>query len=426
MSEASWLRKRHKILEKENAETRALLEFAEISRSGSPDEALEKYLDYLKVHFSPTSEIKLYTQKAQKCLEMPIENFLELEIKPEDIILKIKSGFKDLTKIPGIIKETIYMMVVGRKPVMIDDTSNPYSYLKAHRLIFESMTKRELNRIYPGNEQQQEAKLENLLSLVGRNYSGEDLSIKYGEEAQKHFYERYVPKIIENIDAKMGRSVRKSHYTCPIIIEGKVLGDIHISHERDLSKTDCKTIDDLAYYVSIQMRNILASTTDSLTQLCSRAYLERELPRMVGYNMRHDRKMAVIMMDIDNFKDVNDGLGHQFGDAVLKEIGGIVNSSIKEGVDLAARYGGEEIIIFMPETSSKKAYEISEMIRKKIAAKEIMYSGKRRKVTVSSGIGMSGQNKPGLKQIMEETIHDADVALYYSKESGKDMTTLIF
>ncbi|MBN2368526.1 GGDEF domain-containing protein [Candidatus Woesearchaeota archaeon] len=424
--EAEWLRKAQKSSEEENRENKALLEFLEISKSKDPDEALSKYLDFLSSHFSPTSEIKLYTSKAGGCLDCTINEFLGLDLKFEDLILKIETGFRNMNSLTDIIKETMYMMVVGKKPIRVDNTKNPFGYLRAHKIIFNSMTKGDLQVISGGSGIISEQKFQKLMSLVGKVYNEKEVDLADEDIADRNFYEKYIMKIKDNIDAKMRSSVRKSHYTCPIIIDEGAVGDIHISHEKNLSDLDCRTIDHLAYYVSIAMEKILASTTDSLTQLVSRAHLDRELPRIIEYNKRYGRPVTVVMADIDRFKKVNDMLGHQFGDAVLKEVGGIINSSVRKSVDLAARYGGEEILICFPEISSKKALELVEGIREKIEHAEINYGGKRKKVTVSSGIYTMNSNSYkdlSLEQIKDKAVKNADIALYYSKEKGRNRTT---
>jgi diguanylate cyclase (GGDEF)-like protein len=178
-------------------------------------------------------------------------------------------------------------------------------------------------------------------------------------------------------------------------------------------------IDHLAYYASIAMDKILASSTDGLTQVYSRAYLDKELPNRIEYLIRHKRPFSVVMGDIDHFKNVNDSLGHQFGDAVLKEVGGIFNVGVRRNVDVVGRYGGEEFSLFFPEVSKKNVYEIVDGLRKKIGSSVVSFGGKKKSVSASFGVySMSFKDYAGLspKQALDLAVKDADIALYFSKE----------
>jgi len=121
------------------------------------------------------------------------------------------------------------------------------------------------------------------------------------------------------------------------------------------------------------------------------------------------------MIDIDDFKQVNDTHGHQSGDHVLSEIGAMIRSSVRE-MDLPARYGGEEIAIIMPEITTEHAYKAAERIRQNIAQLAIDHIS----VTVSIGIGQTSVeiNTP------EKLIEASDKALYQAKVSGKNQVVI--
>jgi diguanylate cyclase (GGDEF)-like protein len=124
-------------------------------------------------------------------------------------------------------------------------------------------------------------------------------------------------------------------------------------------------------------------------------------------------------MDLDDFKLVNDRFGHLAGDAVLKDVGGIINNMIRSE-DTAARYGGEEIVILLPETGKKNALILAERIRSKIEALNIEYEDTHIHPTVSGGLAsypIDAQNGP-------ELIKHADFALYRAKEFGKNNITV--
>ena len=117
------------------------------------------------------------------------------------------------------------------------------------------------------------------------------------------------------------------------------------------------------------------------------------------------------MIDIDDFKKVNDEYGHQKGDNVLSDIGETTKRNIRQ-MDTAARYGGEELVVLMPNTNVDTAYEVAERIRREIEHSNI----EKIQVTVSIGIAESSK----LADTPEKIVHAADEALYQAKKNGKN------
>ena len=119
-----------------------------------------------------------------------------------------------------------------------------------------------------------------------------------------------------------------------------------------------------------------------------------------------------MLIDIDDFKNVNDTYGHQDGDAVLRKLVKIIKKSLRKS-DLVARYGGEEFAIIMPETSIKKAFTVAERIRKNVAN---MLKCKALNITISIGIGTLSEKINSVYDL----IRIADAALYRAKRDGKN------
>jgi diguanylate cyclase (GGDEF)-like protein len=160
-----------------------------------------------------------------------------------------------------------------------------------------------------------------------------------------------------------------------------------------------------------------ASLTDSLTQVGSRQYFEEMLETESSRMNRYDRLFSIAMIDVDNFKDVNDKYGHIAGDSALKIIAECMNEH-KRTCDILARFGGDEFVFILPETTSQEAVIMVERIRQKIRRTNI---GNNYFVTVSSGIADA---KPGRPIIATELISKADIALYGAKKAGKDCTKI--
>lgn len=154
------------------------------------------------------------------------------------------------------------------------------------------------------------------------------------------------------------------------------------------------------------------STIDELTQLYNRDVFEIFIQKLFNEAKRNQGVVSYAMFDIDDFKVVNDTYGHQVGDDVLKSIGVIIKENIRE-MDIAVRYGGEELGVIFPNINKKSAVLIAERIRQKI---ETLYKNNWN-ITISCGVADS-YNKDDIGSL----IGSADEALYKAKELGKNQT----
>jgi diguanylate cyclase (GGDEF)-like protein len=162
-----------------------------------------------------------------------------------------------------------------------------------------------------------------------------------------------------------------------------------------------------------------AAIRDSLTGLYNHRFFQEALEREVNRAVRHERPVALMMVDIDNFKAVNDRCGHPSGDLVLKTIAQAIIKDTRRS-DLVARYGGEEFVIILPESNIGGAVRKGEAYRKVIEAIEIKIASLSIKVTVSIGVAAIDHRQIVSK---EELIQAADRALYRSKHEGRNCVT---
>ncbi len=146
-----------------------------------------------------------------------------------------------------------------------------------------------------------------------------------------------------------------------------------------------------------------------------RTFQERFLVEILRAQ-RYDHQLAVMMMDIDFFKKVNDTYGHPVGDQVLKEVARIISQNIRAGTDLMARYGGEEFVCMLADTDRARAGETAERIRESIAAKVFESGTTRFQVTMSIGGAIYPVDSRHGREILEK----ADKALYRAKETGRN------
>ncbi|MDM8521850.1 diguanylate cyclase [Desulfococcaceae bacterium HSG8] len=161
------------------------------------------------------------------------------------------------------------------------------------------------------------------------------------------------------------------------------------------------------------------SKYDYLTGLYTRGSFEGFLVRELARSKRHDKETSVLFFDIDDFKAVNDTFGHLAGDVALKRIAEIVMNETRSE-DIAARYGGEEIVIILPETGKAEALIVGERIREKVEQVRIEYLGHSVRLTISGGLASFSIDANEASNL----VRCADDALYRAKSYGKNNIVL--
>lgn len=161
------------------------------------------------------------------------------------------------------------------------------------------------------------------------------------------------------------------------------------------------------------------SKTDALTGLWNRGYLEEMMEMEFKRSRRYDKNMAIMVIDLDYFKKINDGYGHLGGDEVLRRVSKSLLTGLRE-TDFIGRYGGEEIVVILSETCAEKAFELANKICNDIASEAIEFANTTIPVTVS--IGVSALRPEHMTY--EEIFSEADDALYMSKNNGRNRATL--
>jgi diguanylate cyclase (GGDEF)-like protein len=150
---------------------------------------------------------------------------------------------------------------------------------------------------------------------------------------------------------------------------------------------------------------------DGLTKLYNHSYIHERLSEEISNTKRHNLELSLIMIDLDNFKLINDTYGHKLGDNVLRKVSSTILELIREE-DVAGRYGGEEFIIILPNTDYSAAYKVAEKIRN--AVKSLVWSNEDLQITLSGGVYTLGE------ETVNGFIEKADMLLYKAKNSGKD------
>ena len=155
------------------------------------------------------------------------------------------------------------------------------------------------------------------------------------------------------------------------------------------------------------------AVTDGLTGLYNQRYFKQRLGEEVARATEVGRPLALLFCDLDDFKAYNDRFGHTAGDRALRAVAGVLSRCIRQ-VDLAARYGGEELTVILMDTTPAGALEVAERIRAGVAALDL--GGPERGLTVSVGVAVF----PDDAALIEELIDKADWAMYVAKRQGRD------
>jgi diguanylate cyclase (GGDEF)-like protein len=162
----------------------------------------------------------------------------------------------------------------------------------------------------------------------------------------------------------------------------------------------------------------IQSIRDPLTGLFNRRFMEESLARELQRAERHERSVAVMMLDLDRFKVVNDTLGHQAGDAVLREVGSLLAANSRGG-DIACRYGGDEFILILPESSSSDTLRRAEHLLESV---RLLQLGREPGGRITASIGVASFAEHGTTA--GALLRAADKALYRAKAEGRDRVAL--
>lgn len=217
----------------------------------------------------------------------------------------------------------------------------------------------------------------------------------------------------------------------PLLRQGMLIGSLHLG-SRDAGRYEAdsgtKFLDRLAAIAAISIESMLnrerlrrAGMTDGLTGVHNRRYFDHRSVIEYSQAVRHRYPLACLFIDIDHFKRVNDAHGHQTGDEVLRQVGGLILRQLRTG-DLAARYGGEEFVLLLPRTDASGAMEVAERLRRQVLESPfISPQGAELWVTASIGLALLS---PQVGGSLHELLSQADQALYRAKSGGRNRTEL--
>lgn len=204
-------------------------------------------------------------------------------------------------------------------------------------------------------------------------------------------------------------------------IQNRLLGELTLYKRSSFNSYELCELEDLMCALLYPIKNALmyqialkSAYRDPLTGLNNRTAMEKNLPREIDLAKRHSQSMALLMMDLDGFKQINDSCGHDVGDQVLRDVAQVIKQAVRN-TDLVYRYGGDEFVGGLAQTDVHGAIDVSERIRSSIDELCLDGCGAVERVQISIGITLVrlGDN-------FQSTFKRADKALYQAKINGKN------
>lgn len=221
-----------------------------------------------------------------------------------------------------------------------------------------------------------------LLNQLSANYS-DLVNIQISHDGVSYYYNSSITPVLNNRNKLIGKTI---------------------------------VLNDITQHVVLLDRLRKLATLDGLTNISNRRHFMDLCNNELCLARQYGQPISVILMDLDHFKQINDTYGHKAGDIVIKTVTGICNSSLRV-TDIFGRYGGEEFVAFLPETTSGKAVQIAERLRQNIVSTRIELENNS--IFVTASFGVASVDKAGNIDL-DELLKKADEALYEAKEAGRN------
>ena len=216
----------------------------------------------------------------------------------------------------------------------------------------------------------------------------------------------------------------RSMMISPLRFEDKAVGAMLVVHSCPdyYIEDDLKLFSMLSAQIGLAIRNIqiqetmgTMAITDSLSGLFTHGYFQENLSELITKAKYDNKPISVMIIDVDFFKKINDTYGHPQGDALLKQLGGVLRSIARKS-DVLCRYGGDEFTVTMPDTNRISAVILAEKIRTAVEEYEFVVKGQVAHITISGGVA----SFPEDAQTKKELIDSSDKAMYQSKQAGRN------
>ncbi|MBT9586119.1 sensor domain-containing diguanylate cyclase [bacterium] len=256
----------------------------------------------------------------------------------------------------------------------------------------------------------------------------ENIRFRMGEGVAGWVAQNREPVLIEDVklDPRFKRhpgQLRKmvSMICVPLEMHGRLIGVLTLTTsqpEHVFVQDELELVVLIAAHISLALQShrlYELSVLDGLTNVYNRRYLDQRLRQELADSRRHKKPLTVALLDLDHFKKLNDGYGHQAGDQVLCDLSGIISKTLREH-DVLARYGGEEFAMILSGTSSADGLILGERLRGLIANTDFLYKEQKLPVTISLGLATFPDDADDVMGLLRA----ADKALYRAKAAGRN------
>ena len=265
-------------------------------------------------------------------------------------------------------------------------------------------------------------KILQLSDLLSRTLTLVDVIDVFSNEVQNYIPHKAYRFISERFESPVSKGkIDRYSLNYRLTLHDQLLGELTIYRASRFSTNEVCEFEDFLCSLVYPVKNSLmyeialkSAFEDPLTHLGNRNAMENFLPREIGLAKRHDSSMALMIIDLDGFKEINDNYGHDIGDKVLKSVGSILLEAVRN-TDLIYRYGGDEFVSALPQTDMQGALDVAERVRAGIDKLSLLEDGTKINVSVSIGVTMvlAGDD-------FTRTFKRADKALYKAKNAGKN------
>jgi len=217
-------------------------------------------------------------------------------------------------------------------------------------------------------------------------------------------------------------------YTVPILAEGEIRGLLCLAAESDDAMTDTDML--FLYHAANLLGTVLMTfrrmkqlaIRDGLTGLYNQRGVDERLESVWQLSRRYQHRVSIAMLDVDRFKAVNDTYGHQIGDQVLRELAELILQNAR-ATDIVGRYGGDELVIIFPNTSQDDLRGFCERLRDAVSTHSFCHGTHDLSLSISVGLS-SSEGEERLDQTSEAVVSQADQALYFSKQNGRNRVSI--
>lgn len=222
---------------------------------------------------------------------------------------------------------------------------------------------------------------------------------------------------------------KQSVHSCSyrLITQQDYLGELTFFRNRRFPERDLAVLEGLLNVIVFPLRNairyrdaVTAALADPLTGAGNRIALNNTLQREIELAKRYEQSMAVLMIDLDHFKCINESFGHTLGDQILKGLVQTIKNEIR-GSDIVFRYGGEEFVVLLTNTQQATAMEIADRLRLSVNAMQVEREGEQVNASVSIGVSMLHPDD-SVKRILER----ASFAMFNAKSEGRDQVKVCY